>query len=495
MDKRQLTELQRLLETDRKREAKALYGRLSRECRYDDDAWFSLGLVLAQSGALDDAASCFHRVLDLAPQDAQACFNLGRIHAMKAQWDKAMAFYQSAIQLNPRFPEAYNYMGIILKTQGHLDGARHAFHKALEFNPAYPEACNNLGAVYYERGETEKAREMYQKALQLNPDFDLAHWNLASAMLLEGNLKLCWDSYERRLSALQMKTHQLPYPSWDGSPLDGKTLLVCAEQGVGDEIMFASCLHDLAAPDARILLECDARLLSLFARAFPGITVIEKQQDTEQFLKTLSRHAPVDVAIQAGSLIRFLRHDWSLFPGRAAYLKPDPERLAAWQARLAALGQELTVGISWRGGREESTRRKRSTTLEQWHDVLATPGVAFVNLQYGECAREIAAVAGKSGAIIHDWPDADPLANLDDFAAQIAALDLVISVDNATVHMAGALGRPVWTLLPKIPDWRWMLEREDSPWYPAMRLFRQREAGQWETVFEEVSRALRQTLI
>ncbi len=161
-------------------------------------------------------------------------------------------------------------------------------------------------------------------------------------------------------------------------------------------------------------------------------------------------------------------------------------RLRKWHERFAELGNGLKVGISWRGGRKPGVRRSRSTTLDQWIPVLRTPGVQFINLQYGECRQELATCPEQHGISIHDWDDADPVADLDDFAAQIAALDLVISIDNATVHMSGALGVPVWTLLPFAADYRWMTGTDTSPWYPSMTLFRQPEPRDWKTVFDRV---------
>jgi hypothetical protein len=198
----------------------------------------------------------------------------------------------------------------------------------------------------------------------------------------------------------------------------------------------------------------------------------------------------IDVQIAAGSVPRFLRRNLGAFPRRQRYLAACPRRRARWRERYAQLGHGLKVGISWRGGGTNFTKRRRSTVLEQWRPILAVAGVQFVNLQYGDCSRELAAVKQSLGVTIHHWADADPLADLDDFAAQTAELDLVISIDNSTVHMAGALGVPVWTLLHFAANWRWLLDRDDSPWYASLQLVRQPEFGQWAPVFESVSESL-----
>ncbi|MCH7782306.1 methyltransferase domain-containing protein [candidate division KSB1 bacterium] len=188
---------------------------------------------------------------------------------------------------------------------------------------------------------------------------------------------------------------------------------------------------------------------------------------------------------------RYCRRDLSDFPHRRRFLVADKVRIAEWKARLATLGDGLKVGISWQGGNKPAIRKSRSTTLDQWMPLLKMPGIDFVNLQYGDCTQELEELRNESDVTISHWEESDPLQDLDGFAAQISALDLVISIDNSTVHMAGALGVPVWTLLPVSPNWRWMLERDDSPWYPSMRLFRQTEPMEWESVFARVADELR----
>ena len=179
------------------------------------------------------------------------------------------------------------------------------------------------------------------------------------------------------------------------------------------------------------------------------------------------------------------------FPRRRSYLAADPVLHAKWRERYRPFGYRLKVGFSWRGGKEPDIRQMRSTTLEQWQTLLSLPDVAFINLQYGDCHQELQQACERFGVEVHDWPDVDPLRDLDDFAAQVAALDLVISVSNAGVHLAGALGVPTWTLLPFAPNWRWLLNCNHTPWYSTMRLFRQPKPGDWDSVFAVVERELR----
>ena len=251
--------------------------------------------------------------------------------------------------------------------------------------------------------------------------------------------------------------------------------------------MFASCVGEIAAWAERCVIECDPRLVPLFERSFPTAHCIAK----EPTARPGPSHVDVDLQVPIGSLPRFLRTSAAAFPQRHSYLTPNRQQQTRWRERLAALGTGLKVGISWRGGKDAETRRKRSTDLHDWSDVLGAEGVCFINLQYGETADEIHSLQRQRQLIVNDLDGVDPLVDLDGFAALISALDLVISVDNANVHLAGALGVRVWTLLPLASDWRWLLDRDDSPWYPSMRLFRQVPGGDWQHLFSRVAAELK----
>jgi hypothetical protein len=278
-------------------------------------------------------------------------------------------------------------------------------------------------------------------------------------------------------------------PCWNGEPLDGKNVLVCAEQGIGDQIMFASCLPDLISRINHCVVECESRLVPLFERSFPGTSAIPRhggnQLERTAVLSTLDVHVPL------GSLPRYFRRDIRAFTAHDGFLKVDHDRRDNWRERFASVGEGLRIGVSWRGGSKGKEARQRSTLLSQWWEICSVTGTHFINVQYGDCRAELA-TAEQQGIKIHHYEESDPLKDMDDFAALLQALDLVISVDNATVHMAGALGVPVWTLLPYVADWRWLRDRSDSPWYPSMRLFRQPTLGDWNNVFVKAAKELRQ---
>ncbi|MCG2722467.1 MAG: tetratricopeptide repeat protein [Thermodesulfovibrionales bacterium] len=456
------------------------------------DAYYNLGTISQDRQELQEAIVYYRKALELDPHLVDAYYNLGIVYKANQQLDEAIACYRQALHLDPGLAEVYNNLGLALQEKVLIDEAIECFQKALHLNPGLADAYNNLGLSLREKGRELESIDWYRKALRVDPHFADAHFNLSLALLHEGRLKEGWAEYEWRwlTDEYVKQKRDLPLPTWDGSSLYDKTLFVSAEQGVGDELMFASCLPDIIAKAKQCVVEADRRLLPLFMRSFPGAKFLERSQT----IAYRQEVASADFKIAAGSLPKFLRPDLMSFPQQKAYLVPEAQQIAIWRDRFHKLGVGLKVGISWRGGSTRYTQRTRSAILKLWTGMFSLPGVHFVNLQYGGCADELREVKQSTGVIIYDWEDADPLKDLDFFAAQIAALDLVISVDNATAHMAGAVGIPVWTLLPSVSDWRWMQEFYDTPWYPLMTLFRQETAGDWDKVLNRAYCALRETV-
>ncbi len=397
-----------------------------------------------------------------AEADAVQPYNLGNRFLAEDRFEEAAAQYEQAVRRSPGF------------APGHL----------------------NLGAAYQSLRRLDKAREHYSRALQLEPDSADAHVRMSALCLLEGDFERGWQEYEWRW---QSEGFQAPPPDmerlaprWDGRALTQQTLLVYGEQGIGDDLMFVSCLPEVLARVQHLVLVCRPRLVPLFQRSFPQAAVHSTSLLFEP--QRWPELGPVDFQLAVGSLPRFLRRRAEDFPARRQYLAADPQRVGVWRQRLAALGPGVSVGISWRGGHGVTEIRRRSTDLRQWLPALSVSGVHAVNLQYGKTEAELAAARSQWGLQIQHWPELDPLEDMDEFAALVAALDLVISIDNSTVHLAGALGVPVWTLLPTVSEtcWRWQLDREDVLWYPGMKLFRQGRLGDWEPVFERVRRELEQ---
>jgi len=487
----------------------------------------TLGAIQQAAGKLDAAERTYNEVLARFPKHLEALTNLASVHNRRGRYDEAVQCCNEALTVDPSFVEAHINKGIARREQGRAEDAATAFGEALALDPANAGARVNLGTAMAAMGRNNDALACYDDALALAPDLaeahlnrgnalrDLgrlgeaiasyrvalthqpesvdAHFNLALALLADGNFEEGWKEHEWRwkTETLNPFLRDFEQPQWDGAPLGTKSLLVWNEQGIGDEIMFSLCLPDLLAgnPEARILLECDGRLAAMFQKTFPDLTVLGRDRFDARGAGVA--RPQFDVHIPAGSLQQYFRRTRDAFPAAITGLRPDPDRLELWRQRLDGLGDGLKVGIAWHGGVLQSLKRQKSVALETLAPVLTLPGVHFVNLQYGDCADEMAAIEMDYGIRIHDWPDLDPIADIEDQAALIANLDLVVQTSNASAHLAGALNVPVWTLVSAAPDWRWGTAGDACPWYPSMRVFRQRTPGDWKGLAQEVAEALR----
>ncbi|MGE3314030.1 MAG: tetratricopeptide repeat protein [Planctomycetaceae bacterium] len=450
---------------------------------------FNLGNVLMDREAFDDASCAYRRAVELEPQSAEFWNGLGAACLKRELFEEAVQAHRQAVELSPRDPDSRFRLGTSLRGAGRFSEAAAEFLRAVSLKPDYLDAHTNLGAVYDDLGDLNSAKRAYDRALMIDSCSPPARFNRALALLRKGEFHCGWAEYEWRWKH-NGRPRQFAQPVWDGCRKDG-TVLVYSEQGIGDEILFASCVPDVLARADRCVLECDGRLMRLFARSFPEADVIGKVGGGGTPPVIGSKVFDSQIAI--GSLPKLFRSSIAAFP-KGAYLRPDGRKVEEWRRRYVALDRRLNVGISWRGGKDPAVRRMRSTLLAQWKPVLDFREIAFINLQYGECRDEIRDVEHAGGRTIHDWEIGNPLGDLDEFAARVAALDLVISVDNSTVHLAGALGIPVWVLLPGVSDWRWMIEGEDSLWYPRVRLFRTARAETWNDVFRRVASELSSTL-
>lgn len=453
------------------------------------DAYLSMAHILAEGGRFQDAIPILREVLRHHPDSAEIHNRLG--YALNEIWetDEAIDRLRTAVELRPDFAEAHNNLGNALSRMGRFSEGLQHIEKALELNPRMVEAHINLGTVHKDRGQFTKAAECYSRALEIDPENAEARFNQAILDLTAGNYDAGWEGYEWRRHVKFARERAFSHPDWNGESLRGKTLFVYAEQGLGDEIMFSSCLPEVIAQAGCVVVEAEPRLVQLFERSFAGATVVPRLAG-DRYPKELPQP---DYQIASGSLPKFLRRGLADFPVRDSYLVPDTEKVEEWRSRYSELGAGLKVGISWYGGSTPDVIRVRSINLERFGGLFSISGLHFVNLQYGDCRDDLRVVEEKFGAKIHDWEDADPLKDLDAFAGKIAALDLVVSVDNSTVHLSGALGVPVWVLLPYVCEWRWMLEYEDSPWYERARLFRQGKEGDWERVFDRVIPLLKES--
>jgi len=454
------------------------------------DAHFNLGNAFWNQKQFEAAIACYERALQLRPKCAEAHHKIGDSLAELGRIDSAIEALQAAITINPNLAEPHFDLGNALKKREQHEQAAESYRRAIGCRPDYCDAHVNLGYVLDDMCRFDEAIASYDRAIAINPESAEAHFNRALVHLRRGDFSRGWREYDWRWKKNSVN-HAASGATRKNDSLEGRSLLVVAEQGIGDQVMFASCLPDADEQAEICVVECDPRLVPLFRRSFSNIHVIpagcERARDE-------AVQEPIEVEIGLASLPYWLRPSVDSFPEREKYLFADSSLLDKWRSRFGSLGAGLKVGVSWRGGQEGNVRRARSTQLDQWMPLFSLPGARFVNLQYGDTQLELETLQQYHGVRISDWTDSDPLYDLDDFAAKVAALDLVISVDNSTVHIAAALGRPVWTLLPFASDWRWMLDRSDAPWYPTMRLYRQQHLGVWHEVFQRAASDLEMKL-
>nr|WP_211112341.1 tetratricopeptide repeat protein [Azospirillum soli] len=438
-----------------------------------------LGNLLAGRGEAAGAALCHRRALVLAASGVDALINLGSAFQASERFVEAARVLRRATVLDPGAVAAWTNLGNALDSLGR-HGEAYACHRmAVERAPGMAEAHANLAMHWNRQGRREEAAEAYLQALQADPQFAQAHYNLALLLLESGILRQGWAEHEWRFGTPQFQGQEraLSARAWRGENIASSRLLVWREQGVGDEILFASCYPDLLQRAGHLVIECDRRLVTLFARSFPGATVRSETANPRD----------ADVHVAAGSLPRLLRSDLKRFPERPSWLVPDPERVAVWRERVAALGPGLTVGIGWRSQLMTMERRSAYTTLEQWGPLFAVPGVVFVNLQYGDCAAELDTAEARFGVRIHRWADLDLKDDFEAAAALTANLDLVITPAMSAGELAGALGVPVWRLGHR--DWT-QLGSGVRPWFPSMRLFQPRTGETFDDVLARMAALL-----
>ncbi len=472
---------------DERQAAAASYRQSLRHGADNAIAHYNLGLILQTSGEPDQALHHFERAYEIAPDIPDLLKNLTLLLLGFARYDEAKALLQRVLAQTPQHYDALKCMGLVLQKMHSPELALQCYVSAQSIAGADAELLNNLAIVLQDLGRLDEAIAKYDAAVALRPDFTLAIWHRSLALLLRHDFARGWPDYELRLVSEDQPRRPVGFPRWNGGALAGKTLLVYAEQGLGDEIMFASCLPDAIAAARHCVVECSPKLETLFRRSFPRAGVYAARPDKALPDSVLS--AGVDVQCPIGSLPLSYRRNRADFPRHHGYLRADPESVAVWRTRLAALGPGPKVGISWQGGTHKSRRPVRSVPLAQWLPIVQSANAHFVDLQYTDGRAELDALRAASGVNVHGWEEVQT--DYEQTAALVAALDLVISVCTAVIHLGGALGRPVWVMAPFSPEWRYGIAGEEMPWYPSVRVFRQPAYGDWDAVINQVAQSLR----
>jgi hypothetical protein len=397
--------------------------------------------------------------------------------AKAGRTDEAIAACREAVRLNPDLADGHNNLGSALYLAGRIEEAIPEYRRALELLPNDPHFLTNLGLAFWASGRQVEAIEAYREAIRFKFGFSEAHYNLSVSLLLTGQFEEGWREYEYRLHGRELTSRPrvCSQPQWKGEELDGRTILLDAEQGFGDVIHFIRYAPDVAKRGGRVIFMGYAEQVRLL-QGVPGIEEIVTRNPPPAF----------DVYCPLASLPGVFGTRLETIPAEVPYLKVDPKIVGAWEQRLGPKRERLRVGLVWAGQPTHKRDRERSIALAQLAPLTRAKDVKFYSLQKGNGASQ----AGEPPA---GMELIDLTAELPDFAETagfISHLDLVISVDTSVAHLAGAMGKPVWMMLTFVPDWRWLLDREDSPWYPSMRLFRQKKRGEWDEVVRHVAEAL-----
>jgi Flp pilus assembly protein TadD len=446
------------------------------------EAHGNLGIVLAAQGRTTDAEASYRAALRLRPSHREALNNLGVLLSDRGQWSEAEGLLREAVRLDPDAPDAYRNLGAVLTHLKRAAEAEPMLRLATRLAPEAPEGHFNLGAALHDLRRLSEADMAYREALRLAPDFADAHNNRAYGLLLAGRYAEGWREYEWRWRTRWMAggARGFAAPQWTGEPLEGRTILLHAEQGLGDSLQF--CRYaPLISGAGRVIIEVQPPLKRLMTSLSDAIEVVARGEPLPDF----DLHCPLM------SLPLALYETSHAIPATIPYLAADPDDAALWRARLSRLAAPR-VGLVWAGNSHlghpafAAVDARRSVTLCAMAPLAGVSGVSFISLQKG--APSAQAADPPAGMVLNDFT-----ARLEDFAdtaALIDALDLVISVDTAVAHLAGAMGKPVWVLNRYDTCWRWLLNRSDSPWYPTLRLFRQPGPGDWDSVMRNVATAL-----
>ena len=443
------------------------------------DAGYLLNLAIALS-KLDrssESLACLEKCVAIEPDFPEALNNMGVILKGQGRLDEAIAVCAKAVRLRPGFVQAQMNLANSLRDAGRLDEAMAAYRQALALDKNDADVYTNYGSALYYAGEIDEALEAYGKSLAIRPGDPQTHSNRGMALLLKGELAEGFKEYQWRSQERKDEAQRRAFLErlWDGSPLNGRTLLVQAEQGLGDTLQFSRFVPAVHRQNGRVICECQRPLLELLRESMPEVEWVTAGQGPGEF----------DVHFPLMSLPGVLGFSLAEVGTRGPYLRADAERVAMWGGRFAGESRRK-VGVVWAGSRKHLNDRHRSLPVKLLGAIAAAENVRVYSLQVGATPADAAEIA-EMGVV-------DVTAELKDFqdtAALVMNLDLVVTVDTAVAHLAGALGKMVWVMLPYNRDWRWMLGREDSPWYPTLRLFRQTQRGEWASVVARVEEELR----
>jgi len=441
------------------------------------EAHDNLGHALREQGLLDDAIAAYKQALALSPQSPDILNSLGAALQEKGELDEAVATLHRALELRADFAEAHYNLAVTCQDQGRLDEAVDSYQRAIALRPEYVDAHKNLGNALRQKGNLDAAILAYERALAVRPDSAESRWNLGLALLTKGDFARGWDAYEARRQVKQFGgERQFAQAAWDGRPLSGRRILLYAEQGLGDTIQFIRYCPLVSGRGGRVIVQCRGELWRLLVA----------QCGIDQLVCDGDPLPSFDVQCPLPSVPRIFGTTLQTIPATTPYLFADAALSELWRTKMQPGEARLRIGLNWAGNPIPWSNRIRSLDLQDLAPLGRLSGPRFYSMQKGEASAQTR--TPPCGLQLLDL--GKQIGDLADTAAVMANLDLIITCDTSVAHLAGALGRPVWVLLPFAADWRWLLDRTDSPWYPTMRLFRQTRAGDWRDPVEQVARRL-----
>ena len=439
------------------------------------DANVNLGLALKEQGRFDEAIECYQRVIDALPDCAEAHNNLGVVLQSASRRAEAVNAYRRAIELHPMYAEARCNLGALLREEAALEEAVAQFREAIVLQPKLVEAHVGLGDSLSDLNEPAASMKAYDQAIEVAPDHAEARFSRSLALLRSADFEQGWHEFEWRWKTAQLNDRELPVPQWDGNALEGRTILIHAEQGIGDTFQFIRYLPFVKHKGGHVVFACAERLHPLLRNA----AGIDEVVSFDRPLPTCDCHAPLL------ALPRLFRTTLEAIPAETPYLRAEDARVEHWREQLGE-AQTTRIGVCWKGNPDHRRNHLRSFAVEHLSRLAAVPDVTLISLQRPDDSAENQA----DGQAIIQFPQLDHAGAFLDSAAIITNLDLVITCDTSIAHLAGALGTRTWVALDSAADWRWLAQREDSPWYPTMRLFRQTRLGEWDGVFQRMAAQL-----
>lgn len=453
------------------------------------DAISNMSLVLEGLGRSEEAMVYLERAVRIAPRSIIVAWCYAGVLLKAKRWPEAADWYGRIVKRCPGSDEAIGNLASALSSAGRNSEALYVLYESLEHNPSSAITWTNMGCILRALGRSEAALVCLDRAASIDPVLANAPWARSLVLLSMGRLTEGWAKYEYGLRTGDRQPKlELAHPRWDGSNPAGKSILVRAEQGIGDHITFASMVPDLVSMGAHPIVECDHRLVTLFQRSFPGAEVIPQTAPPQP----RALDPAIDYEIQAASLMQWLRPTTESFPRHSGYLIPAQDRVAEWRVRLDSLGPGPKVGISWRSLKVSGVGSVDGTSLDQWGPILSIPGIHWVSLQCGWTEAELQQVGDRFDAGIHVWQDLDLKNNQDELAALTSQLDLVITILTVTAQMAGAVGTTAWVMPHISGRGLWDLGTGHCPWQPSIRFFLCGATEPWDTAIAELATQLRE---